>query len=104
MLDIKFIKENREIVETACKNKKREVDVGNLLTLYEKKTELRRSLDELNQKRNQAAKERNIEEGSKLKAEAEDLEKKFKEAGIKVRVFDGVLEMQGVLDGKVINI
>lgn len=31
-------------------------------------------------------------------------EKKFKEAGIKIRVFDGVLGMQGVLDGKVINI
>jgi hypothetical protein len=26
------------------------------------------------------------------------------EAGIKVRVFDGVLGMQGVLDGKVISI
>jgi len=31
-------------------------------------------------------------------------EQKLKEAGIKVRVFDGVLRMQGVLDGKVINI
>ena len=31
-------------------------------------------------------------------------EKKLKEAGIKVRVFDGVLGMYGVLDGKVINI
>lgn len=31
-------------------------------------------------------------------------EKKLRESGIKVRVFDGVLGMQGVLDGKVINI
>lgn len=31
-------------------------------------------------------------------------EKKLKEAGIKVRVFDGVLGMQGVLDGKVISV
>lgn len=31
-------------------------------------------------------------------------EQKLREAGIKVRVFDGVLGMQGVLDGKVINI
>jgi len=31
-------------------------------------------------------------------------EKKFKEAGIKIRVFDGVLGMQGVLDGKVIEV
>jgi dCMP deaminase len=35
---------------------------------------------------------------------AKRTEKKFAEAGIKVRVFDGVLGMQGVLDGKVINI
>ncbi len=35
---------------------------------------------------------------------AERSEEKLKEAGIKVRVFDGVLGMQGVLDGKVINI
>ena len=31
-------------------------------------------------------------------------DKKLKEAGINVRVFDGVLGMQGVLDGKVIDI
>ncbi len=35
---------------------------------------------------------------------AKRTEKKFKEAGITVRVFDGVLDIQGVLDGKVINI
>lgn len=31
-------------------------------------------------------------------------EQKLRESGIRVRVFDGVLGMQGVLDGKVINI
>lgn len=31
-------------------------------------------------------------------------EQKFAEAGIKIRVFDGVLGMQGVLDGKVIKV
>lgn len=35
---------------------------------------------------------------------AKRTEKKFAEAGINVRVFDGVLEMQGVLDGKIINV
>lgn len=35
---------------------------------------------------------------------AERSEEKLKEAGIKVRVFDGVLGMQGVLDGKVIDV
>jgi dCMP deaminase len=31
-------------------------------------------------------------------------QKKFAESGIKIRIFDGVLGMQGVLDGKVIDI
>ena len=31
-------------------------------------------------------------------------EQKFTEAGIKIRVFDGILGIKGVLDGKVINI
>lgn len=31
-------------------------------------------------------------------------EQKFSEAGIKIRVFDGVLGMKGVLDGKIIDV
>ncbi len=77
MLDIRFIKENKDIVAEAVKNKNSSVDLDRLLELYEKRTELRRSLDELNAKRNQAAKDRNIEEGQKLKAESEKLEADF---------------------------
>lgn len=40
----------------------------------------------------------------KWKDSAKRSEEKFAEAGIKIRIFDGVLGIQGVLDGKVINI
>ncbi len=80
MLDIKFIKENKDIVAVALKNKNREdVNLDELLSLYEEKKSLRQKLDELNQKKNEAAKDRNIEEGKRLKEEGETLEKNFAE-------------------------
>ncbi len=79
MLDIKFIKDNKDIVVEACKNKNKEVNVEELLSLYEEKKSLRTQLDDLNQKRNEAAKARNVEEGQRLKKESEDLEAKFSE-------------------------
>ncbi|MFA6464060.1 MAG: serine--tRNA ligase [Candidatus Paceibacterota bacterium] len=79
MLDIKFIKENREIVETAAKNKNRVIDFDRLLTLYEEKKSLRTEVDNINQKRNEAQKDRNIEEGQKLKIDLETAEQKFKD-------------------------
>lgn len=79
MLDIRFIKENKDIVAQAVKNKNSTVDLDELLSLYEKRSLLRKELDDLNAKRNAAAKERNIEEGQKLKAESEKLEADFAE-------------------------
>lgn len=80
MLDIRFIKENKEIVEKAVKAKNREVDLDELIRLGDERKSLKTQLDELNQKRNIAAKEQNREEGAKLKEEAEGLEEKFKTA------------------------
>ncbi len=79
MLDIKFIRENKDIVAEAIKNKNREVDLDELLRLFEERKTLKQKIDELNQKRNEAARNRNIEEGSKLKQEAEILETQFPE-------------------------
>lgn len=73
MLDIKFIRDNRDIVAAAIKNKNRTVPIDELLALYDKKKALKLRLDELNQKRNEAAEERNIEEGTMLKKQAEEL-------------------------------
>lgn len=79
MLDIKFIKENREIVETAAKNKNKQIDFDKLLSLYEEKKALRTEIDNINAKRNEAQKARNVEEGQKLKSQLEEIEKNFAE-------------------------
>jgi seryl-tRNA synthetase len=85
MLDIKFVKENKELVAAAIKNKhSKEVNLDELLAVYEERKTLRSQLDELNQKRKIAAENRNNEEGINLKKEVTlveaklaDLEKKF---------------------------
>jgi seryl-tRNA synthetase len=80
MLDIKFIKDNTDIVRQACKNKNRDVNLEELISIYETRTALRREIDDINQRRNTAQKERNIEEGQKLKGLLEEAETKFKDA------------------------
>ncbi|MES3004881.1 MAG: serine--tRNA ligase [Patescibacteria group bacterium] len=79
MLDIKFIKENKEIVEAAIKNKNREVNLDELLTLSEQRKTLKQEIDDLNKKRNDAARARDIEAGTQLKREADILETEFAE-------------------------
>jgi seryl-tRNA synthetase len=85
MLDIKFIKENRDIVEMAIKNKRsKPVDMDALLSAYEERKILKSQLDELGQKKNIAAQNRAIEEGVAIKKETTlveaklvDVEKRF---------------------------
>ncbi|QQR50077.1 serine--tRNA ligase [Candidatus Nomurabacteria bacterium] len=79
MLDIKFIKENKDIVTAAIKNKniKAPIDLDRLFVLYDERQAKRTQLDELNQKRNLAAGERNIEEGKRLKEESTEIETAF---------------------------
>lgn len=78
MLDIKFILENREIVEKAIADKQTEpVDLDRIATLYEERKELRAKIDEMNAARNKAAKEQNHAEGKRLKEEAGAIEEKL---------------------------
>jgi len=71
MLDIKFVIENRTIVENAIKHKHTEpVDIGKVERLYNQRKELRQKLDELNAKKRKAAQERNMEEGQRIKQES----------------------------------
>jgi len=79
MLDIAFIKENRGVVEKAIKDKKgEEIDLDALLELYEDRSALRGQISTLNEERNKAASERNIEEGKRLKVEGQTLEEKLR--------------------------
>ncbi|HEY4528305.1 MAG TPA: serine--tRNA ligase [Candidatus Paceibacterota bacterium] len=79
MLDIKFIKENKDLVRQAAKNKNRDVDVDKILELGELRKNLRTELDALNQRKKEAANARDYALGSQLKIDAEDLEKRFSE-------------------------
>lgn len=53
MLDINFIRENKELVQTVCKNKNVEVDIDRLLKLGKEFTDLQTKIDQLRQKRNE---------------------------------------------------
>ncbi|MEY2641016.1 MAG: hypothetical protein RL150_409 [Candidatus Parcubacteria bacterium] len=81
MLDIKFIRDNKDIVLQALKNRNASSDINldELLELADKQKQLRVELDTLNAKRNEAAKAQNIEEGKRLKEEAVSLEAAYAE-------------------------
>jgi len=79
MLDIKFIKENKDIVDAAVKSKNRDVDLDLLIKLGEERKNARTEIDNINQKRNEAARSRDVERGSQLKKELDALEKEFAE-------------------------
>ena len=79
MLDIKFIKENKDLVAEAAKNKHREIDVDELVRISDERRGLRTEIDALNQRRKEAANARDHALGTQLKIDLEDLEKRFAE-------------------------
>lgn len=79
MLDIKFIRENKDLVALAAKKKRVEVDIDRLLSVDDKRRLLTTQIDEKNRERNIAAQNRDIEAGKRLKEELEGLETEQKE-------------------------
>ncbi|MFH1970762.1 MAG: serine--tRNA ligase, partial [Patescibacteria group bacterium] len=89
MLDIKFIRENKEkVLEGLKKRLFKDVDlIDQVLDLDEKRKKILLEIEDLRAKRNLIAKEKNIEEGTKIKEELskkepdlKKLEEKLKEA------------------------
>ncbi len=78
MLDIKFIRENKDLVELAAKKKRIEFDVNTLIAIDDKRKELTTKVDEKNRERNNAAQNRDVEAGKRLKGEVEALEEELK--------------------------
>lgn len=74
MLDLKFIRENQETVVQGALKKGITVDVLKILELDTKYREISTEIQTLQAKRNIAAKERNIEEGKKIKEELDKIE------------------------------
>src|ERR671929_1293587 len=56
MLDLRFVRENAEAVAENCKNRGVEADVGLVVGLADKRSELMQELNELRQRQNQLAK------------------------------------------------
>ena len=85
MLDINFIKANKEQIKTTVKNKKIKIDIDRLLALDEERRGVRKQIDDLREKRNSLAKAAKgakptadqIEEGKALKDEISALETGF---------------------------
>lgn len=73
MLDINFIRENQELVQKACKDKKVKVDLKKLLDFDQQRRDLLQKIQSLRQKRNQLNREQ-VEEGKKIKNELKKLE------------------------------
>ncbi len=79
MLDIKFIRENQEIVKKAVKDKGLDLDLEKLLTVDERRRKLTHEIDELRQQRKDTSARRAVAEGKELKERANKLEKELKE-------------------------
>ncbi|HOK00809.1 MAG TPA: serine--tRNA ligase [Candidatus Pacearchaeota archaeon] len=78
MLDIKFIRNNKELIEEAIKNKNINLDLEELLSLDEKRRDLIKKIDKLNFEQKKITKEK-IEEGKKIKQELKIIESELKE-------------------------
>jgi len=79
MLDIKFIRENSEKVKKAAENKGVKVDIEKLLELDKKKSDLFQKVETLRIQKNQAAKNKDVIRGKKVKKMLQDLEPQLTE-------------------------
>lgn len=87
MLDIKFIRENADLVQQSADAKRYNVNVADVLKVDEKKRQLQQQVDELRTKRNEISSQMKsgkpdpelIAQGKALKTELAELEAKLKE-------------------------
>jgi seryl-tRNA synthetase len=83
MLDINFIRQNKEKVLQAAKNKNREVDLDKIIDLDDKRRDFINHIQSLRKQRNKIAKNKPtpeiIEEGKKIKQQLQKLEKELNE-------------------------
>ncbi|MBI3103955.1 serine--tRNA ligase [Candidatus Daviesbacteria bacterium] len=77
MLDINFIRENKDKVKKSVEARKANIDLDKLLQLDSQRRELIQKVDDLRAKRNQAAQAKDIETGKKIKEELGGLEKEL---------------------------
>lgn len=77
MLDIKYIRENSDLIKQTVVNKKGKVNIDRLLEVDEQRRKLRTEIENLNQEKNIAAKEKDVARGKLVKENLVSLEEKF---------------------------
>lgn len=75
MLDIKFIRDNLDIVKAGAQKKHVKVDLDRLLEIDEARRKLSGEVDELNRQKKEAADARDIEKGKQIKVDLQEKEK-----------------------------
>lgn len=83
MLDLKFIRENIELVKTAVKNKNEKADIDKLITLDEKKRKFQFDFDNLRAEQNKVSKE--IGQLKKDKKDASELLNQMSEIATQIK-------------------
>lgn len=83
MLDINFIRENKDLVKKAIKEKVIDLDLDELLEVDQKRRDLISNVDEFRRQRNEAAAQRDIEKGKKVKKELDGLEDELRQVETK---------------------
>jgi seryl-tRNA synthetase len=77
MIDILFVREHPDIVKKVAQDKRVDVDVDRLLELDKQRREAIAELEEIQRKRNEAAKAKDIATGKSLKTQATHLQEKL---------------------------
>ncbi len=97
MIDLKFIRENSDLVKTAIQNKKEKADINKLLALDEARREKLQTVEKLKQERNTASQkiaqlkkqgesaEHKIQEMQKVAGQVKQLDTELKEIENKIR-------------------
>ena len=99
MLELKFIRENAELVKTALKNRQYELDIDNMLSIDAKRRKLLQKVEELRNLRNRVSQEigqlkkekkdasQKIEEMKRVGQEIKEIEKELGEVEQKVKEY-----------------
>ncbi|MEE9523269.1 MAG: serine--tRNA ligase, partial [Thermodesulfovibrionales bacterium] len=99
MLDIRFIRENQELVENAIKNRNEKMSLSELVTSESKKREILKEVEDLRNRRNTVSDE--ISRLKKDKKDASALISEMKTVSDKIKEFDADLRQ---IDEEIISI
>lgn len=91
MLDLKFVRDNVQLIKENVRNRFMSVDIDRVVRLYDARSELHQMIDDLRRRRNENAasmkaklsqeeRDRFVEEGKRLKEEIAEAEKHLEEA------------------------